>query len=265
MNKLFSISNWWFLIPCYCQNSIGDLWNTLCSNNALSSLYLKIHAFIVMSSLLVILSQKSKMVPHACRDVSRTLHAYESMWNASYLMMWIYGEMCTWLYLLFSDTCTLVMMVITSWWFYLMMIYFGDSDKVWIIYTWLDDFFDDDTFLVYILEMMVAFIWNNYVRILYEHVYLKMWKVMMYYLTRWNETMNYVTIHLIEMKIFVDEFCYVKMWMTLFWWYVNLKLFIVVELNSWLWEWCDDLLMLGILTWNIVVDIRMKWCVMIEL
>ena len=32
LNKLFSISNWWFLIPCYCQNSIGDLWNTLCSN-----------------------------------------------------------------------------------------------------------------------------------------------------------------------------------------------------------------------------------------
>jgi len=24
LNKLFSISNWWFLIPCYCQNSIGD-------------------------------------------------------------------------------------------------------------------------------------------------------------------------------------------------------------------------------------------------
>ena len=29
LNKLFSISNWLFLIPCYCQNSIGDLWNTL--------------------------------------------------------------------------------------------------------------------------------------------------------------------------------------------------------------------------------------------
>ena len=39
LNKLFSISNWWFLIPCYCQNSIGDLWNTLCSNT------LKIYAF----------------------------------------------------------------------------------------------------------------------------------------------------------------------------------------------------------------------------
>jgi len=24
LNKLFSISNWWFLIPCYYQNSIGD-------------------------------------------------------------------------------------------------------------------------------------------------------------------------------------------------------------------------------------------------
>ena len=24
LNKLFSISNWWFLIPCYNQNSIGD-------------------------------------------------------------------------------------------------------------------------------------------------------------------------------------------------------------------------------------------------
>ena len=29
LNKLFSISNWLFIIPCYCQNSIGDLWNTL--------------------------------------------------------------------------------------------------------------------------------------------------------------------------------------------------------------------------------------------
>ena len=29
LNKLFRISNWLFLIPCYCQNSIGDLWNTL--------------------------------------------------------------------------------------------------------------------------------------------------------------------------------------------------------------------------------------------
>jgi len=29
LNKLFSISNWLFLIPCYCQNSVGDLWNTL--------------------------------------------------------------------------------------------------------------------------------------------------------------------------------------------------------------------------------------------
>jgi len=35
LNKLFSISNWLFLIPCYCQNSIGDLWNTLCSNSEL--------------------------------------------------------------------------------------------------------------------------------------------------------------------------------------------------------------------------------------
>jgi len=29
LNKLFSISSWLFLIPCYCQNSIGDLRNTL--------------------------------------------------------------------------------------------------------------------------------------------------------------------------------------------------------------------------------------------
>jgi len=25
LNKLFSKSNWWFLIPCYYQNSIGDI------------------------------------------------------------------------------------------------------------------------------------------------------------------------------------------------------------------------------------------------
>ena len=33
LNKLFSITNWLFLIPCYCQNSIGDLWNTLVPTN----------------------------------------------------------------------------------------------------------------------------------------------------------------------------------------------------------------------------------------
>ena len=38
LNKLFSITNWLFLIPCYCQNSIGDLWNTLCSNIGNSSI-----------------------------------------------------------------------------------------------------------------------------------------------------------------------------------------------------------------------------------
>jgi len=37
LNKLFSISNWLFLIPCYCQNSIGDFWNTLCSNKVVST------------------------------------------------------------------------------------------------------------------------------------------------------------------------------------------------------------------------------------
>ena len=34
LNKLFSICNWLFLIPCYCQNSIGDLWNTLVPTKA---------------------------------------------------------------------------------------------------------------------------------------------------------------------------------------------------------------------------------------
>jgi len=38
-NKLFSISNWLFLIPCYCQNSIGDLWNTLVPTEQISSSY----------------------------------------------------------------------------------------------------------------------------------------------------------------------------------------------------------------------------------
>ena len=39
--------------------------------------------------------------------------------------------------------------------------YFGDGDEVWIICTWLDDSFDDDDFLVYTLEMMIVFIWDN--------------------------------------------------------------------------------------------------------
>jgi len=122
----------------------------------------------------VILSPESKRVPHACRDVSRILHAYESMWNVSYLMMWImwlreYVGRCVHdLCLLFGDTCTLMMMLITSWWFHLMMIYFGDGDNMWIIYTWLDDLFDDDHFLVHILDMMIAFVWNIFVRTLFE-------------------------------------------------------------------------------------------------
>ena len=97
LNKLFSISNWWFLIPCYYQNSRGDfekhplfqqilvmtlllimtcwlygckymmiqmvnmvkilydgekLYNIELVTCALSRLYLKVHAFIVMLSLL---------------------------------------------------------------------------------------------------------------------------------------------------------------------------------------------------------------------
>ena len=38
LNKLFSISNWLFLIPCYYQNSIGDLWNTLVPTKSSKSL-----------------------------------------------------------------------------------------------------------------------------------------------------------------------------------------------------------------------------------
>ena len=36
---------------------------------------------------------------------------------------------------------------------------------MWIICIWLGDFFDDDEFFVYALEMMIAFNWNDYVRI----------------------------------------------------------------------------------------------------
>jgi len=61
----------------------------------------------------VILSPESKMAPHACRDVSRTLHAYESIWFASDLIMWL-GELCElcdcWIMWL-GDICTLEMML----------------------------------------------------------------------------------------------------------------------------------------------------------
>jgi len=43
LNKLFSISNWLFLIHCYCQNSIGDLWNTLVPTTCSVLLELKIN------------------------------------------------------------------------------------------------------------------------------------------------------------------------------------------------------------------------------
>ena len=52
LNKLFSISNWLFLIPCYCQNSIGDLWNTLVPTfrSSSSDSFLQMHFFRRISS-----------------------------------------------------------------------------------------------------------------------------------------------------------------------------------------------------------------------
>jgi len=46
LNKLFSISNWLFLIPCYCQNSIGDFVKHPCSNKGDSSF--SIHIILVL-------------------------------------------------------------------------------------------------------------------------------------------------------------------------------------------------------------------------
>ena len=50
--------------------------------------------------------------------------------------------------------------------------YFGDNVEVWIICTWLGNFFDDDDFLVYTLEMMIVFIWDFYMRIYVNIIYL---------------------------------------------------------------------------------------------
>jgi len=89
---------------------------------------------ITLVDLLLILSPESKMASHACKDVSRTLHACESIWFASYLIMslgalrelcdwWImwlvnsvtYVKLCTWRCLL-GYTCTLeTMMLIWEW------------------------------------------------------------------------------------------------------------------------------------------------------
>jgi len=49
------------------------------------------------------------MVPHACRVVSRTLHAYESIWKVSYLMMWIMW-LCEYMW-------DVYMIVIILWWY----------------------------------------------------------------------------------------------------------------------------------------------------
>jgi hypothetical protein len=82
----------------------------------------------------------------------------EIMWS-----MWMFVEMCTWLCLSFGDTCTFMMMVMKwKWWEHILVISFnddcfGDDDEVWIICTWLGD----DDFLVYTLDMMTVFVWDN--------------------------------------------------------------------------------------------------------
>jgi len=81
---------------------------------------------------------------------------YVNIWGDAYMIMFV-----------FCDTCTFMMMVMKWEWCKNILVisfnddYFGDGDEVWIICTWLGDSFDDDDFLVYTLEMMIVFIWDN--------------------------------------------------------------------------------------------------------
>jgi len=70
------------------------------------------------------------------------------------------------------------------------MIILVNDDEAWIICTWLDDYFDDDSVPVYILETMIVFIWINYMRIWYvgdEYVY---WRCERWWYIIWQGEME---------------------------------------------------------------------------
>jgi hypothetical protein len=90
-------------------------------------------------------STSKRLVTHACRDVSRTLHASESIWNASYLTMWL-GETVnyvTWWnyvnYMIWWIRQTYVKLCI---WIYIFLVMFVHLRRCWYDYknaylTWL--------------------------------------------------------------------------------------------------------------------------------
>ena len=89
LNKLFSISNWLFLIPCYCQNSIGDLWNTLVPTYLPSYMSHRFHrSYTVIQSYKVILASIHSFI----HSYINTFHVVIHSWVYSiYTTLFIHG------------------------------------------------------------------------------------------------------------------------------------------------------------------------------
>jgi hypothetical protein len=77
------------------------------------------------------------MVPHAYKVVSRTMHAYVSIWVSC---IWVCEPM--WIF------------VIGDWWLWCVLDELLNGEYVWMRCIQLGDFFDNDNF-VYTLEVMI--------------------------------------------------------------------------------------------------------------
>jgi hypothetical protein len=104
-----------------------------------------------------------------------------------------------------------------SWWFYLMMIILVivmkcESCVFDLVISLMMNFLS--ILLRRWLRLIEMIMWE-YMEMLYvcdEHAFLKLKKVMIYYMAKCNGIMHYMLICLIEIVIYVDEFCYVKIW-----------------------------------------------------
>jgi len=96
----------------------------------------------------------------------RTLHAFVNWWNVSYLTMWLSEYVHWWnlmnvvkmwivwscvhivVFVIFGDACTLGDFIDDG--------YFGNNNKVLIIWIWLGDLFDNDDSLPILLKWWIV-------------------------------------------------------------------------------------------------------------
>jgi len=115
-----------------------------------------------------ITSDVQNLVPHASREESKTLHAFDEWWNVSYLNMWL-GEYVHWwnlmnvvirwivwnmymsIFVIFGESCSLDAFIDDD--------YVSENIEVWIMCIWFGDFLGDDDFLAYTFEMMNRIYW----------------------------------------------------------------------------------------------------------